>query len=255
LCHTLASLILKPVSRAESLAGRISEPLRGGPLVIATLTVWTAGAAYCHGYERLLSGAGEWPGSFLWSAVAVLPWLGLFEWSKRRSDERLASSAGLLALALVGTGIASMLLEYSTDFLTGSRSAPLGLDLLRRLPAVGASLLAILWAFAARSRNAEEPERPVSATDLIELAPSIDWIATADNYIELHIGGRVILLRMTMRTAERKLEPLGFARIHRRFLVNRRRIERVTGTNGDRRVRIGGTELPVGRSYLPRLES
>ena len=59
------------------------EPLRGRALVATGLIVWLAGAAYCHGYERLLSGPHEWGGSLSWSAIAVLPWFGLFEWSKQ----------------------------------------------------------------------------------------------------------------------------------------------------------------------------
>ena len=244
-----------PTQHAESLTKRLSEPLHGGALIIAVLVVWTAGAAYCHGYQRLLSGGAEWPGSFVWSAVAVLPWLVLFEWSKRRSGEPLSSSPGLLLAALVATAAASLLVESAADILTGSRSAPVALNLLRRLPAIGASLVLILWAGAVRGKRLKEEERHASVEGLLDFAPSIDWIAAADNYVELHIGQRVVLLRMTMRSAERTLQPFGFVRIHRRFLINRRRLETIVGTNGDRRIRIAGTELPVGRSYLSRLSA
>jgi hypothetical protein len=238
---------------AESLTKRLSEPLHGGALITAVLVVWTAGAAYCHGYQRLLSGGAEWPGSFVWSAVAVLPWLALFEWSKRRTGEQLSSSPGLLLAALVATAAASLLVESVADILTGSRSAPVALNLLRRLPAIGASLVLILWAGAMRGKRLKEEERHASVEGLLDVAPSIDWIAAADNYVEVHIGQRVVLVRTTMRSAERALQPFGFVRIHRRFLINLRRLETIVGTNGDRRIRIAGTELPVGRSYLSRL--
>jgi hypothetical protein len=241
------------IRRPESLTRRLSEPLRGGALIVAALIVWTAGAAYCHGYQRLLSGGAEWPGSFLWSAVAVLPWLALFEWSKRRTGEQLSSSPGLLLIALAATAAASLLVESAADVLTGSRSAPIALNLLRRLPAIGASLVLILWAGAMRGKRLQDAERHASAEGLLDLAPSIDWIAAADNYVELHIGQRVVLMRMTMRSAERALQPLGFVRIHRRFLINRRRVESIVRTNGDRRIRIADTELPISRSYLSRL--
>lgn len=256
MCRSAEALILASVAsiqRGESLTKRLAEPLHGGALVLAVLVVWTAGAAYCHGYQRLLSGGAEWPGSFVWSAVAVLPWLGLFEWSKRRNGEQLSSSPSLLLAALVATAAASLLIESAADIVTGSRSAPVALNLLRRLPAIGASLVLILWAGAMRGKRLEDAERHASAEGLLELAPSIDWIAAADNYVELHIGERVVLVRTTMRFAERALQPFGFVRIHRRFLINRRRLESVVGTNGDRRIRIAGTELPVGRSYLTRL--
>jgi two-component system LytT family response regulator len=101
---------------------------------------------------------------------------------------------------------------------------------------------------------AAKSEADEAAANLAEIANSIDWIAAADNYIEVHIGKRTLLRRMTMRSAERELGPLGFVRIHRRFLVNRRRIESVAGTNGERRVCIAGHDLPIGRRYAARLD-
>lgn len=86
-------------------------------------------------------------------------------------------------------------------------------------------------------------------------AGSIDWIAAADNYIELQIGQRTLIRRMTLRAAERELASFEFVRIHRRYLINRRRIEVVAGTNGDRRARIAGSELPIGRRYAARLDA
>jgi len=94
-----------------------------------------------------------------------------------------------------------------------------------------------------------------AAIELKGIAPSIDWIEAADNYVEVHVGGRVLLFRMTMAAAERELGGLGMVRIHRRFLVNRGRVEAVLGSNGDRRVRIAGKELPVGSRYAASLNS
>ena len=231
----------------------LTDPLRGAALAAAALVVWVAGAAYCHGYERLLTGIDRWPGSFIWSAVAVLPWLGLFEWSKRPAGRKLVSTPVRLIAALLLTGVASMLLEAFANFVTDSPSAPLALDLMRRLPAVGASLLLILLARIGRSPGSVAAEIDSADTGpLVELAPAIDWIEAADNYIELHMGGRVVLRRMAMRAAEQELARFGFVRIHRRYLVNGKRM-RVIGANGDRLVRIAGAELPVGRSYAARI--
>ena len=59
--------------------------------------------------------------------------------------------------------------------------------------------------------------------------------------------------RMTMRQAERILAPHGFIRIHRRFLVNRARIDRL-GNDGERVIRLAdGGELPVGRAFAANL--
>jgi len=60
---------------------------------------------------------------------------------------------------------------------------------------------------------------------------------------------------MTMHAAEQKLRAKGFVRIHRRYLVNGQKIVAVLGSNGDRRVRIAGRELPVGSRFAARLPS
>ena len=98
--------------------------------------------------------------------------------------------------------------------------------------------------------------RPPSVADveLGALAGAIDWVEAADNYVELHVGGRTMMRRMTMRDAEQALSGRGFVRIHRRFLVNRERIATIDGTNGDRVVTLGcGAALPVGRSFAANL--
>ena len=227
----------------------LQQPLRGAPLLLAVLIVWAAGAAYCHGYERLLRGGGSWPGSFLWSAVAVLPWLALFEWSKTSRGKKVVARLDQLALLLVGTALASVALELAMDALAGATSRPVALLLLRRLPAIGACLILILWSRArSRGDDSEAPE-----LDIRELAGSIDWVAAADNYVEIHAGGRLSMRRMTLREAERALAPHGFMRIHRRFLVNSDRI-RAVRLNGSRSVELAcGRKLPVGRAYAANL--
>jgi len=55
-------------------------------------------------------------------------------------------------------------------------------------------------------------------------ADSVDWIESADNYIELHCGGKTHLLNETMSGIEQRLDPRKFLRIHRRHIVNTSRI-------------------------------
>lgn len=219
------------------------------------LLVWLAGAAYCHGYERILTGREPWSGSLIWSALAVMPWFALFEWSKSESGRRIASDPRLLLLALVGTAAVSLVLELGWHGATGGRQTPLALALMRRLPAIGASVVLILWAAASNRRRLDDAlTEPDAGGDLVEIGDAIDWIAAADNYIELHIGERTVLRRMTLRAAERQLSASGFVRIHRRFLVNRRKVERIVGSNGDRRVVVAGAELPIGSRFASALE-
>jgi hypothetical protein len=226
-----------------------TEPLRGAALAAEVLVVWIAGALYCSGYERLLSGLDNWPGSLVWSAVAILPWLALFEWSKSRAGRQIVGSPLKLVIALVLIGAVSLALARLIDFADG-HSTPVALSILRRLPAAGVGLLLILWSRAAASARERDAEAEAS---LSSLAASIDWIEAADNYVELHIAGRTVMRRMTMHDAEQALAGRGFVRIHRRFLVNRARVQSIIGTNGDRLVRVAGKELPVGRSYAVRL--
>ena len=233
-----------PRSALERIRG---EPLRGVALAVVVAVVWLAGALYCSGYEVLSTGFDNWPGSLIWSAAAVLPWLVLFEWSKTAAGRQVTRRWDRLALALVATAALSLGLEYGANALDGSEQTPILLALMRRLPAIGASLILILWTRGTAPDDAEPDQ------SLAELASSIDWLAAADNYVELHIGGRVVMRRMTMREAEKALGERGFVRIHRRYLVNRQRIVAVVG-NGSKRVRLpGGGELPVGPRYAANL--
>ncbi|HJU91032.1 MAG TPA: LytTR family DNA-binding domain-containing protein [Gemmatimonadaceae bacterium] len=52
----------------------------------------------------------------------------------------------------------------------------------------------------------------------------IDWIEAAGNYLRLHVGQDVHLMRETMKAIETKLDPDRFVRIHRSIIVNTDRI-------------------------------
>ncbi len=229
-----------------------TEPVTGAALVAWVAFAWVAGAVYCSGYERLLSGVDNWPGSLWWSAAGVLPWLALFEWSKSSSGRRIARGMWWAAALLIRTAAGSLLLEYSVIAIGDGPQPSLGLAIMRRLPAMAAASMLILW-----SRTAPLEPTPTAAAPakLESMAGSIDWIEAADNYVQLHIDRRVVLQRMTMRQAEATLAPHRFVRIHRRILVNRERIEAVAGPSFDQVVRlVDGTELPVGRTFAPNLE-
>ena len=230
-----------------------SEPLQGIRLAAVTLAIWIAGAVYCSGYERLSSGLNNWPASLLWSAVAILPWLALFEWSKSEMGRRLAASPARLACFLAATGAGSILLDVIVSTAIGTAMAPLPLSWLRRLPAAGACLLLILWSRGDRFAITTKPHSVRDET-LVALAHTIDWIKAADNYIELHQSGRAVLRRMTMRQAEQELTDLGFVRIHRRYLVHRGKIATIAEVDGSRVARLqDGTELPVGTVFAANL--
>ncbi|HEX8623149.1 MAG TPA: LytTR family DNA-binding domain-containing protein [Allosphingosinicella sp.] len=240
------------MSAASLRADMLLRPLPMPWLLPLAGVVLVAGAAYCLGYEGLSGGAGAWPGSLVWSACAVLPWLGVFELVKRAEwDRGRPVGAAPLAALLVATGALSIGLEMLVDALGGGRSAPLGLLLMRRLPAIAATLMLLLLARRERrSGEAAAPETADEAESLRGQAAAIRWIKAADNYLELHLDGRVRTMRMTMREAAAILEPLGFVRIHRSFLVNRAQVESVVRGGKGLTVRTrDGDRLPAGRAF------
>jgi hypothetical protein len=228
------------------------EPIRGGALVVCGLIVWLAGASYCHGYQYFLTGeeSGPWSGSLMWSAIAVVPWFALFEWSKEPQGVEATRRPAMLIALVLGIAALSISLEYLIDFCLGDVTDRFGLLVMRRLPAIGVSVLLIALTRKAALRRPPNP----ATVEIAAIAKAIDWVEAADNYIELHVGGRTVMRRMTMRDAAQALGSRGFVRIHRRFLVNRDRIAEVVGTNGDRVVRlVDGTELGVGRAFASNL--
>ena len=238
----MASLAPRP-----TLARALFEPLRGPTLIATGAVIWMLGAAYCHGYYQLLTGnAADWTGSLTWSAIAVVPWFALFEWSKQpQAQEPTRQPATLLAL-VIGIAALSVALEYAANYCLGEVTDRFGLLVMRRLPAIGASVVLIALTRKAVRRHSSTP----AAVELGALAAAIDWVEAADNYIQLHCGGKVDLRRMTMREAASSLQPHGFVRIHRRYLVNRTRIAQV----GERVIRLtSGEELPIGSAFAANL--
>lgn len=86
----------------------------------------------------------------------------------------------------------------------------------------------------------------------------IDWVGSADNYVEIHTGGHTHLLRETLNSMERRLEGDSFVRISRTTIVNRHRIRELQPLfHGEYAILLqSGARLTLTRSYreqLPRL--
>ena len=84
----------------------------------------------------------------------------------------------------------------------------------------------------------------------------VSWIETAGNYICLHVSGRALMLRGTMETAARELDPKKFIRIRRSALVNVDAIKEFhTLSKGTYKVVLrDGTELASSRNYRSELD-
>lgn len=67
----------------------------------------------------------------------------------------------------------------------------------------------------------------------------VDWISSADNYTELHVGSKSHFLRETLGALETRLRPNTFVRISRSVIVNASRIKEV------KRLFYGGYELTL----------
>jgi two-component system, LytTR family, response regulator len=102
---------------------------------------------------------------------------------------------------------------------------------------------------------AREPLRQVAVrwhqSSGVVTTETIDWIRAADDYVELHAGGRRYLLHSTLNKLAGKLDPLTFLRVHRSVVVNLRAVKEITpGIHGEYDIALqDGTELRSGRTY------
>ena len=79
----------------------------------------------------------------------------------------------------------------------------------------------------------------------------VTHLEAADNYVKVHAGGKVHLLRQSLASLEAKLDPKRFVRIHRGTLVALSAIERLQPWfHGDQVVFLkDGTRLALSRNY------
>lgn len=67
------------------------------------------------------------------------------------------------------------------------------------------------------------PERllvPNGTEDIFVDVSQIEWIEAADDYVCLHVGGKSMMLRQTIRQLAESLDPKRFIRVHRSSVVN-----------------------------------
>ena len=83
----------------------------------------------------------------------------------------------------------------------------------------------------------------------------IRWIGAEGNYVRLCTAAENHLLRETMVHLQDRLDPKGFLRVHRSFIVNLKYVKEVRReANGDSVVVMdNGQKVPMGRSYRSTL--
>ena len=79
-----------------------------------------------------------------------------------------------------------------------------------------------------------------------------DWFESARNYVVLHVNGESYVMRSTLESIERRLDPEQFARVNRGAIVNVDRIgELQPWTNGEYRIRMkDSSELMWTRRFV-----
>jgi two-component system, LytTR family, response regulator len=84
---------------------------------------------------------------------------------------------------------------------------------------------------------------------------AIDWLEASGNYVRLHVGRDVYLLRSAMGALESQLDPRVFVRIHRSYGVRLDFVRelRTLAPGEYRAVLANGLELPVSQRYRARL--
>jgi len=80
----------------------------------------------------------------------------------------------------------------------------------------------------------------------------IRWIASASNYVELHLEHRVVLHRMTLSNLEKHLNPKQFMRVHRTIIVRREEMQQVNVTgDGVYQLKLRcGAAVPVSERHI-----
>lgn len=123
------------------------------------------------------------------------------------------------------------------------------------LPARNAAMLADIRA------GAQSPERiPVKNNGRITFVnlSDIDWIGSADNYAELHVGKHSHLIRETLSKLSERLPQDLFCRVSRTAIINLRRLQGLQPLpHGEYVLTLTtGTQVTLSRTYrdqLPRL--
>jgi two-component system LytT family response regulator len=85
----------------------------------------------------------------------------------------------------------------------------------------------------------------------------LDFVEAQDDYIALSSAGKKCLKQQTISSIEAQLDPRRFARIHRSYIVNIERIERIEAYTKDSRIAVlrDGAQLPVSRSGHAKLKA
>jgi len=108
---------------------------------------------------------------------------------------------------------------------------------------------------------AEAIERPSRflvrklGAEFLVAAQDIEFLEAAENYVNLHVRGRVYPLRSTMTAIQDRLDPARFVRVHRSYIVNLDCLDQIEPLDtGDARLLLkNGSRIPCSRRYRSAL--
>ena len=108
---------------------------------------------------------------------------------------------------------------------------------------------------------AEALERPSRflvrklGAEFLVAAHDIEFLEAAENYVNLHVRGRVYPLRSTMTAIQDRLDPARFVRVHRSYIVNLDFLDQIEPLDtGDARIVMDdGAIVPCSRRYRDAL--
>ena len=72
------------------------------------------------------------------------------------------------------------------------------------------------------------------------------WIEADGNYIELYVRGKRYATKMSLTKVEQKMNASYFVRAHKKFLVNIKKVDRISSSS---ELMINGKAIPIGSKY------
>ena len=190
--------------------------------------------------------------SAAWAFSAVAPWAICFELVKREQALPPAPQAAAILATFLCCGLLSIALGLGfSQLLGGTDPVHWQMELAHLFPRVAVTaLLAAIARNIPAERQDDDSEGSASQSGLLERAADIEWIKAAGNYVEVRMGGRTMLHRVTMRSLEASLDPTRFVRIHRQAIVNRDFVDRQIDCAGSGALRLkDGTTFRIGARY------
>ena len=99
----------------------------------------------------------------------------------------------------------------------------------------------------------------IKSKDTVSVIPvhEIDWIESAGDYVYVHLNSKKHLVRETLITLEKNLDPQQFVRIHRSSIVNVEKIKNLrSNESGDYDVFLStGIKLKLSRTYRDHFQN